>query len=59
MLKEATVIACLFGICCRRKRQSFLASKCSFVFVWLTCLLNIIGVPPLSSSGGSVIAWWS
>ena len=28
MLEEATLIACLFNICCRSKRQPFIVSKC-------------------------------
>ena len=48
MLEEATLIAFLFNIFCRRKQWSFLVSKCSFVLVLLTCLVSMIGVPPLS-----------
>ena len=56
MLEEATIIACLFNICCRCKHQSFLVSKHSSVLVRLTSL-SVINLPPLSHSGASVILW--
>ena len=57
MLEEATLIACLFSICCRCKRLSFHVSNVVFVLAWSTCLVSIIGVPSLSHSGASVIVW--
>ena len=45
---------CLF-VHCKHKQRSFIMSKCSFVLVWLTCLVIVIGVPPQSRSGASVI----
>ena len=55
-LEEATLIASLFNICCKRKRQ-FL--NVVFVFVWLTYLVSVISVPLLSHSGASVYVWYT
>ena len=35
----------------------FLFLNVVFVLGWLKCLVNVIGVPPLSHFGASVIIW--
>ena len=39
------------------KRGHFLFLNVVFVFIWLTCLVSVSGVPPLSHSGASMIVW--
>ena len=54
-VSRATLIACMFNICCRRKCGDFLFLNVVFAFVWLTFLVGMIGVPHLSHCGASVI----
>ena len=54
VLEEATLIVCLFNICCRCKQQLFLVSKCSLCVSLVTCLVSMISIPTLSHSGTSV-----
>ena len=35
----------------------FLCLNVLLVFVWLTCLVGVGGVPPLSHSGASMFVW--
>ena len=54
---EATLIASLSTFVADVKSGHFLFLNVAFVFVWLTCLVIYIGVPPLSHFGAPVLFW--
>ena len=57
MLKKATFIACLSTFVVDISSSPFYSLNVVSVLVWLTCLVSVIGVSPLSHFVASVIVW--